>query len=97
MGVWRVNNTDENALDRYEGFPKFYYKMEMELPVIGIRSGKIRNRTVFVYVMHEARPFGIPSLYYVETCLEGYRNFGFDKDVLFQAIKNSRRNYYEAK
>ena len=97
VGVWRVNNTDENALDRYEGFPKFYYKMEMELPIIGIRSGKIRNRAAFVYVMHEDRPFGIPSLYYVETCLEGYRNFGFDKDVLFQAIKNSRRNYYEAK
>ena len=97
VGIWSVNNTDEAALDRYEGFPTFYYKTEMELPIKGIRTGKIRNRTAFVYIMHEDRPFGIPSRYYVETCLEGYRNFGFDNDVLFEAVKNSRRHYYEGK
>ncbi|MGN1043534.1 MAG: gamma-glutamylcyclotransferase family protein [Acutalibacteraceae bacterium] len=97
VGIWSVNNTDEAALDRYEGFPTFYYKTELELPIKGIRTGKIRNRTAFVYIMHEDRPFGIPSRYYVETCLEGYRNFGFDKNVLFEAVKNSRRNYYEGK
>ena len=97
VGVWKVNNTDETALDRYEGFPTFYYKTEIELPIKGIRTGKVSNRTAFVYIMHEDRPFGIPSRYYVETCLEGYKNFGFDKDVLFQAVKNSRRNYYEGK
>ena len=97
VGVWKVNSTDETALDRYEGFPTFYYKTEVELPIKGIRTGKIRNRTAFVYIMHEDRPFGIPSRYYVETCLEGYRNFGFDKNVLFEAVKNSRRHYYEGK
>mgnify|MGYP002768633983 FL=1 len=97
MGVWSVNNADEAALDRYEGFPRFYYKTEMELPIKGIRTGKIRNRTAFVYIMHEDRPFGIPSRYYVETCLEGYRNFGFNKNVLFEAVKNIRRHYYEGK
>ena len=97
VGVWKVNSTDETALDRYEGFPTFYYKTEVELPIKGIRAGKIRNRTAFVYIMHEDRPFGIPSRYYVETCLEGYRNFGFDKNVLFEAVKNSRRHYYEGK
>ncbi len=97
VGVWKVGTEDETALDRYEGFPRFYYKAEMELPIKDIESSKIKNRTAFVYIMHEDRPFGIPSRYYVETCLEGYRNFGFDKDVLFQAIKNSRRNYYEGK
>ena len=30
VGVWKVNNTDEAALDRYEGFPTFYYKTELE-------------------------------------------------------------------
>ena len=97
VGVWKVNSTDETALDRYEGFPTFYYKTEMELSIKGIRTGKIRNRTAFVYIMHEDRPFGIPSRYYVETCLEGYQNFGFDINVLFEAVKNSRRNYYEGK
>ena len=97
VGVWSINNADEATLDRYEGFPRFYYKTEMELPIKGIRTGNIRNCTALVYIMHEDRPFGIPSRYYVETCLEGYRNFGFNKNVLFEAVKNSRRHYYEGK
>lgn len=97
MAVWNISATDEVSLDRYEGFPTFYYKTEMELSIKDIKSRKIKNFTTFVYIMHEDRSFGIPSLYYVETCLEGYQNFGFDKNILFQALKNSRRNYYEGK
>ncbi len=97
VAVWNIGATDEVSLDRYEGFPTFYYKTEMELSIKDIKSRKIKNRTTFVYIMHEDRSFGIPSRYYVETCLEGYQNFGFDKNILFQALKNSRRNYYEGK
>jgi phosphoglycolate phosphatase-like HAD superfamily hydrolase len=35
---------DEAALDRYEGFPTFYYKKDIRLQYKGIRSG--RRRTV---------------------------------------------------
>ena len=38
-----------------------------------------------VYIMHEDRPLGLPSDYYVRTCLEGYRSFGFDEAFLEQA------------
>ena len=44
VAVWATTAADEAALDRYEGFPTFYYKAEMELSVKGIRTGKIRNR-----------------------------------------------------
>ena len=47
--VWEVTETDEAALDRYEGFPTFYYKKEMELDIRGIRTGKIRRRKCFSY------------------------------------------------
>ena len=40
--------------------------------------------------MHEDRRLGIPSRYYVETCLEGYRTFGFDEKKLYMAIYESR-------
>ncbi|MFR4838323.1 gamma-glutamylcyclotransferase family protein, partial [Ruminococcus callidus] len=30
--VWSVSERDELALDRYEGYPHFYYKTELELP-----------------------------------------------------------------
>ena len=63
----------------------FYYKAEMKLPIKGIRTGKIRVRNTFVYIMHEDRPLGLPSDYYVRTCLEGYRSFGFDEAFLEQA------------
>ena len=53
VAVWETTETDEAALDRYEGFPTFYYKTEMELPIVGIRTGKIRKRKVYVYIMHE--------------------------------------------
>ena len=95
VAVWATTAADEAALDRYEGFPTFYYKAEMELPVKGIRTGKIRNRRCYVYIMHEDRPLGIPSGYYVRTCLEGYRAFGFEEEILMRAIENSRRMSHE--
>ena len=67
VAVWSVTNEDEAALDRYEGFPTFYYKKELKLPIRGIKSGKIRNRKCFVYIMHEERSIGIPSLSYVKV------------------------------
>ena len=91
VAVWETTDDDEARLDRYEGFPAFYYKAEMTLPIKGIRTGKIRERKVYVYIMHEDRPMGLP------TCREGYRNFGFDEDVLYKAIEDSRRRCHEEK
>ena len=95
VAAWEVSAEDELALDRYEGFPTFYYKKEMLLPIKGIRSGKIRMRNIFVYIMHEDRPFGLPSRFYTSTCMEGYKSFGFDSRYLVEAIKNSRRMCHE--
>jgi len=89
VAVWSVSDGDELALDHYEGFPTFYYKKEFKLPIKGIKTGKIRERDVFVYIMHEDRQLGIPSSYYVRTCLEGYNAFGFDESFLFNAIRRS--------
>jgi hypothetical protein len=57
VAVWETTEADEAALDRYEGCPAFYYKTELVLPIKGIKTGKIRNRRVYVYIMHEDRPF----------------------------------------
>lgn len=92
VAVWEVTPADELALDRYEGFPTFYYKKELTLPIKGIRTGKIRKRRVFVYIMHEDRPLGMPSQMYVDTCVEGYRHFGFDIGFLVDAINDSKED-----
>lgn len=91
VGVWEVTSRDEFALDRYEGFPTFYYKKELKLPVTSIRTGKVQQREAFVYIMHEDRPFGVPSIMYLETCMEGYIDFGFDPNILWEAYKYSRK------
>ena len=89
VAVWEVSKQNELALDYYEGFPNFYYKAEMVLPVKDIRSGKVRRRSVFVYIMHEERSLGLPSATYVRVCREGYQAFGFDEEFLMGAIKRS--------
>lgn len=89
VAAWEVSAENEAALDRYEGFPTFYYKKEMELTLKGIRTGKLRRRRVFVYIMHEDRPLGVPSGFYMETCRQGYRSFGFDEAFLERAYADS--------
>ena len=61
----------------------------------GIRTGKIRKRRVFVYIMHENRPIGIPSIAYMQTCIQGYDDFGFDPLVLIDAYLKCGEDYYE--
>ena len=82
VAIWETTDADEAALDRYEGCPVFYYKAEMGLSVTGIRTGKIRKRKGYIYIMHEERDAGIPSSHYISTCAAGYRFFGFDEKYL---------------
>jgi hypothetical protein len=91
VAIWETQESDERALDRYEGCPQFYYKTEMILPIKGIKSKKVRIRKAYVYIMHEDRELGTPSKFYLGTCLEGYLRFGFDPYYLVEAINRSRR------
>ena len=81
VGIWQVTEQHEKALDRYEGFPVFYYKKEITIT---------EGRKAFVYIMHEDRPFAIPSKFYVDVCRIGYQDFGFDETYLFKALKKSK-------
>lgn len=89
VAIWEISRDDELALDRYEGFPHFYYKRELTVTFTGIRTNRLRRRKAMVYIMHEDRPMGVPTQSYVRTCSEGYRTFGFDLRYLTQAIADS--------
>lgn len=93
--VWSTTAEDEAALDRYEGCPTFYYKAEMTITVTGVRSGKPRKRTCYIYIMHEERKIGLPSDEYVRTCLRGYYTFGFDTEPLLTALQRSWKEHCE--
>ena len=92
VAVWEVQEQDVRRLDAYEGFPKFYYKKDMEIRYKGIRTGRHRTVTAFVYIMHEDREIGIPSNRYISTCIEGYNDFGFNLNILFDAVDRSISN-----
>lgn len=90
VAIWEVTESDEAALDRYEGYPNFYYKKDIKLQYKGIRTGRRRTVTAFAYIMHEDRPIGIPNKFYMRTCLEGYDTFYFDKRILIAAYDKCR-------
>ena len=52
----------------------------------GMPLGKI---DALIYIMHEERSLGCPTLRYYEVCLEGYIRFGFPRGILEQALKDS--------
>ena len=89
IGIWKVSENDELNLDRYEGYPTFYYKT-----LVNVKTDE-KEITAFVYIMHEDRECGVPSDYYVSVCKEGYEAFSFDKRYIINAIKRSKERYLD--
>ncbi|WMJ87781.1 gamma-glutamylcyclotransferase family protein [Anaerocolumna sp. MB42-C2] len=81
--AWEVTPTDEASLDRYEGWPFLYRKEKVQIKLNG------KSIKAFVYIMNDGRPLGQPSSYYYTTILEGYKDAGFDVNILRQATKDS--------
>ena len=78
--LWKIRKTDEEALDRYEGYPHFYEKQLMEVELDG------KPVSAMVNVMTPGHEFGIPSDYYADVIREGYETAGFDLQILEDAI-----------
>ena len=93
VAVFSVEPEDEKALDRYEGYPIFYYKKDLRLPVKPLDGKRSKKMDCFLYVMHEDRPLGCPSLRYVDVCRRGYDAFGFSHKYLADAVGESVAAY----
>lgn len=81
--LWKIRQTDEAALDRYEGYPRLYDKQMMDVELDG------KTVSAMVYIMTPGHEFGIPSDYYAEVIREGYEWAGFDTQVLDDAIDHA--------
>lgn len=53
VAVWEVSPDDESSLDSYEGFPDFYDKQDMRLPVRETGGRETSERDAFIYIMKE--------------------------------------------
>ena len=88
--VWRISAYDEALLDRYEGFPKYYYKKHFTVPVWNLNGNRMKkSKDCIAYVMHEERLLGEPSVDYFELLLNGYRDWGFNEETLIAGLSAS--------
>ena len=82
--VWDIKPQDEHNLDRYEGYPTFYYKKNLVIEVGGAEV------EAMVYIMNEKAQIGIPSQRYYKTISIGYETAGFDVTFLEEALEFSK-------
>ncbi|MFQ6807378.1 MAG: gamma-glutamylcyclotransferase family protein [Lachnospiraceae bacterium] len=88
--VYKISEFDEALLNRYEGYPKFYYKRYFQLPVKTLRGGRLKgNKQCMAYVLHEERQLGEPSMEYYKLLDDGYARWGFDVEILDKGLSDS--------
>lgn len=79
--VWNINRMHERSLDRYEGFPRFYYK-----EFITVRLESKRVVKAMVYIMFDEAKVGKPSMQYLTTVAEGYLANKLDMEIFEESI-----------
>lgn len=84
LGVYRISDADERALDRYEGYPNFYFKT-----IVWVHLGS-RVIAGMIYVMRDGFPVIGPSETYLETCRIGFSDFGLDQEPLEDACRRAK-------
>lgn len=85
VGIWSISERDEEALDRYEGWPWLYEKQTLAIQVNG------KEVSAMVYVMTPGHRLELPSPSYLATIAKGYEDFDFDPTPLMQAVEDTRR------
>lgn len=78
--IWEIEEADEAALDRYEGYPIHYRKEVIE---IDFNNLKVQ---AMIYIMN-GRPIGKPSNSYLNVIKRGYIDNGLDIKFLENALK----------
>ena len=84
--IWEISDRDERHLDAYEGWPSYYIKQDLEVTMTDLKGKHPRKVTAMVYIMTEGHNVRLPMKGYVDVLTEGYEQFGFDKEILRQAL-----------
>ena len=85
VGIWSISPSDEDALDWYEGVPRLYVKQVFTLQV---RGKKVKG---MAYIMTPGHAITPPAKQYLNTIMEGYKDFGFDPSPLLAAAAEARK------
>ncbi|MFV0518571.1 MAG: gamma-glutamylcyclotransferase family protein [Aminipila sp.] len=86
--LWEITEECEKSLDKYEGFPTLYVKIEIEVIV----DGEVKKAMAYVMNTVYENFISIPHENYVRKILKGYEDNGIDKDTVYNALQET---YYE--
>lgn len=86
--LWKVSVRDEACLDLYEGYPRYYGKVQIPVELDG------KTVSAMAYVMQPGFDCNEPSPFYLDTIREGYRAVGFDQAVLERALEETRQEMH---
>ncbi len=79
--VWEIEPKDEEKLDRYEGYPTFYYK-----DIVEVKTGRGIIEGMVYIISPKALP-GRPSQYYIDVVRTGYIENGLDLDIFNRSLR----------
>jgi gamma-glutamylcyclotransferase (GGCT)/AIG2-like uncharacterized protein YtfP len=79
--LYRISLADRQRLDRHEGVPFAYARIQVNL-----RDESGRRRRAHAYVL-DGRPPGVPSPLYVGVIARAYGRLGFDRRALYAALR----------
>ena len=104
VGVWEISNEDERHLDRYEGYPRFYFKQSFVLQITVVHYTEMGGwkldgyPVAMAYIMTPGHQISGPSDSYFRTVVDGYHDFGFteaDRKLLWKAYAKSRKGEFQ--
>ncbi|MCU7381018.1 gamma-glutamylcyclotransferase [Clostridiales Family XIII bacterium ASD5510] len=81
--IWEIQPFDEERLDIYEGYPRYYHKKYIMIDIDGER------KKAMTYIMNESAQPGRPAPQYVQTIKQGYIDNTFDLDILFNSLESN--------
>jgi hypothetical protein len=82
--VWKISRRDEDALDRYEGYPYLYGKRYV---AVVLEDGT--TAVALTYQMFRRDRYMPPSRGYLATIIHGYKAWGIPRDSLSRAVRRS--------
>ena len=85
VGVFDLSSSDIESLDYYEGYPHLYKKLYLPFTL----NNKEYNG--LIYQINNNIGYNLPSKDYIKTCMEGYNDFDFDKNILIDAYNNTKK------
>ena len=87
--LWKVSVRDEALLDRYEGYPYYYGKVQIPVEL------DCKTVSAMAYAALPGVDLNTPSLASLHSIREGYQAASFDQAVLDQALEDTRQEMAE--